>query len=111
MKAIIQLTRCSSLGLFMFAGAVCLAQKSELVVQAWHTNSVNSVAFNPDGRMILSASDDHTLKLWDVATGRLIRTFKGHADEVTRAVFSPDGRLMPAVSGRDCRVWVQATGK
>ena len=39
---------------------------------------VRAVAFSPDGRTVLSGSDDYTLKSWDVATGKLIRTFEGH---------------------------------
>ena len=37
-----------------------------------------SVAFSPDGRFIVSGSDDKTLKLWDAANGALLKTFKGH---------------------------------
>jgi len=43
-----------------------------------HTDWVTSVAFSPDGKYILSGSWDTTLKLWDIETGRLIRTFGGY---------------------------------
>ncbi|MDM8562892.1 PKD domain-containing protein [Candidatus Marithioploca araucensis] len=62
----------------------------------WHTSSVYSVAFSPDGRYALSCSDD-TLKLWEVNTGAEIRTFAGHTESVSSVVFSPDGRY--ALSG------------
>jgi WD40 repeat protein len=45
----------------------------------------------------LSGSRDNTLKLWDVATGKELRTLTGHTDEVASVVFSPDGRT--ALSG------------
>ena len=72
----------------------------------------NSVAFSPDGRSALSGSSDRTLKLWDVATGKEIRTFTGHADMVWSVAFSPDGRT--ALSGSDdntLKLWDVATGK
>ena len=50
---------------------------------------VHSVAFSSDGARIASASRDETVKLWDVATGHLIRTFEGHTSYVNA------GRLLP----------------
>src|SRR5947209_7265230 len=41
-----------------------------------------TVAFSPDGARILSGGFDNTMKLWDVATGRLLRTFQGHSSVV-----------------------------
>ena len=41
-----------------------------------HSRPVTSVAFSPDGRLILSGSKDRTLRLWEVATGRHLRTLK-----------------------------------
>ena len=56
-----------------------------------HSATVNAVAFSPDGRTALSASEDQTLIVWDIATGQLIRRFVGHTDKVTSVAFSPDG--------------------
>jgi WD40 repeat protein len=50
---------------------------------------VRAVAFSPDGRTVLSGSDDYTLKSWDVATGKLIRTFEGHSGWVESVSFTP----------------------
>ena len=42
-----------------------------------HSEELNSVAFSRDGKWIVSGSDDHLVKIWDVATGAEVRTFKG----------------------------------
>jgi WD40 repeat protein len=55
------------------------------------------VAFSPDGARVLSVSYDDKLKLWNAASGALLRTFEGHAEVVTSVAFSPDGSC--AVSG------------
>ena len=44
-----------------------------------------SVAISPDGRRVVSGSDDNTLKVWDVATGECVATLKGHSDSVRSA--------------------------
>jgi WD40 repeat protein len=55
------------------------------------------VAFSPDGKRIVSASQDKTLKVWDLYTGREVLSLKGHADTVQSVAFSPDGKRI--VSG------------
>jgi nitrous oxidase accessory protein NosD len=64
-----------------------------------HTDWVTSVAFSPDGRLLASGSDDDTIKLWEVASGSLVRTLSGHTSDVNSVAFSPDGRLL--ASGSD----------
>ncbi len=57
-----------------------------------HTNTVNMVAFSPDGQTIASASWDGTVRLWDVATGEGRIGFEGHTSRVLSVNFSPDGQ-------------------
>jgi len=45
-----------------------------------HMNTVKSVAFSPDGKMLASGSCDTTIKLWDVASGKNTATLKGHTE-------------------------------
>ena len=65
-----------------------------------HTSSVNSVAFSPDGRHIVSGSNDHIVRVWDAQTGGQVgNPLQVHTEEVSSVAFSPDGRHI--VSGSD----------
>lgn len=64
-----------------------------------HTDRVNSAVFSPDGKRIVSASDDKTVRIWDAATGEEIFWFEGHKYEVISVAFSPDGKLVVSVDG------------
>ena len=62
-----------------------------------------SVSFSPDGRYALSGSYDETLKLWDVKTGKCLRTFNSLVYSVC---FSPDGRYaLSGSSGNTLKLW------
>lgn len=76
-----------------------------------HTGNITSIDFNPDGNSIISASTDRTLKLWDIESGKCIRTFEGHTDVVIAATFSVDGEKVISVS-EDCSIktWDINTG-
>ncbi|RJP26021.1 MAG: tetratricopeptide repeat protein [Candidatus Abyssobacteria bacterium SURF_5] len=76
-----------------------------------HTASVSSVAISPDGRFALSGSDDCDLRLWEMNTGKCLRTIE-HRREVRSVAFSPDDRF--ALSGSDdyvLRLWEIRSGE
>jgi WD40 repeat protein len=85
------------------------ASKGSLV-RAFDDQSVSSVAFSPDGAHIL-AGDRRAAKLWDMATGRLIRRFEGGAESVTPIAFSPDGKSMLSGGVSTAKLWDLATGQ
>ena len=63
-----------------------------------HVGEVESVIFSPNGRRLASGSSDETIKLWDLASGSLLRTLHGGAIFPGDLAFSPDGRLLASGS-------------
>lgn len=87
------------------------ALDSPLWVLSGHRGPVRSAAFSPDGRFVLTASDDRTARVWDVKTGREVSVLRGHRSGVLSAAFGPDGNRM-ITSGDDgvARVWDAGQG-
>ncbi|MDP2852955.1 MAG: caspase family protein [Smithellaceae bacterium] len=75
-------------------------------------NGVYDVRFSPDGKTIASAGTDGTARLWDIATGKEIKSLRGHDGNVISVAFSPDGRFL-ASGGYDgtVRLWDAKSGK
>ena len=71
-----------------------------------HAGMVEDVAFSPDGKTLAMASHEGTVQLWDVATGKLLETLKGHSSAVQAVAFSPDGRTLASGStDQTVRLW------
>ncbi len=82
-----------------------------LMVLTGHYGGVAAIAFSPDGTTLATASYDHTVRLWEVATGAQIATLTGHSDWVTTVAFSPDGTTLATASDdTTVRLWQVATG-
>jgi WD40 repeat protein len=88
-----------------------LANQRELKVLSGHLGRVGSAMFSPDGKRIVTASDDGTARIWDAHTGTTLLFLRGQDSEVHSAAFAPDGnRVLTATMNMVPRVWDARTG-
>ena len=73
--------------------------KGRVMVLRKHRDRIFSVAFSPDGSLLATASKDHDVRIWDVATGESLLRLQ-HNSKVRDAQFSPDGRWLVTAAGR-----------
>ena len=58
----------------------------------------NSAAFSPDGKRVVTASNDKTARVWDADSGKALASLQGHTAQVRSAAFSPDGKRVVTAS-------------
>ncbi|MFB2839105.1 protein kinase domain-containing protein [Floridanema evergladense] len=77
-----------------------------------HLGIVNRVTFSPDGETVASGSEDKTLKVWQLETGKLIQSVISEPQGVKFAVISPDGKMLASGSGDNLiQIWQLPTEK
>jgi small GTP-binding protein len=77
-----------------------------------HASSVWSVAWSGDGLRALSGSDDRTVRLWDVESGRCLRVLEGHTARIMSVAWSDDGlRALSGSEDRTVRLWDVESGR
>jgi dipeptidyl aminopeptidase/acylaminoacyl peptidase len=97
--------RAVNLGQLAEAPPVDLARTPESVQTMTHPSAVNMVAFSPDGRLLATAGDDNSARVWEVGSGRERRRLL-HDNKVYGVAFSPDASLLATGSWDDtARLW------
>ena len=76
-----------------------------------HTDAVNAVAFSPDGKVVVTAGADKKVHVWDVTTGKQMRTMVGGTNSILAIAMSPDGKVIATGGGGTVNVFDAATGK
>ncbi|GAA0891730.1 hypothetical protein GCM10009122_14090 [Fulvivirga kasyanovii] len=96
----------------LFSASIAFAQKLETVIQRGHYAAIKAVAFTPDGKYLLTGSRDKSIKLWDVASGRELRSFLGHKGTVNDIDVTDDGKYFVSSSADNtAKLWEITTGK
>ncbi|MEQ6119399.1 caspase family protein [Reichenbachiella sp. MALMAid0571] len=91
---------------------ISTAQDVELVVRQGHKSAINMVAYSPTGKHIYSASEDKSIKMWDVATGIDVNTFNAHEAGVNCIYLSKDGKtLLSGDKNGKMILWNALTGE
>ncbi|MBD2775981.1 eIF2A-related protein [Iningainema tapete] len=92
-------------------GEICLFQGQGRSICKGHTHWVRSIAFSPDGQKFASGSDDQTVKIWDIKTGKFFSTLSGHSSCVRSVTFSNNGLVASGSEDGTVKIWNVDTGE
>jgi WD40 repeat protein len=83
-----------------------IATGATMMTLRGHERTVYQAAFTPDGKRIVSHSEDGTVKIWDVVATRRLTRLVGHNDIIWSVAFSPDGKRLASAGGTDgIKIW------
>jgi WD40 repeat protein len=99
--------------LIIFISNSAVSQNTlETIIQKGHELAVVSIAISSDSNYVATGSKDKSAKLWDLRSGREVRSFLGHEHTVNALDFSPDGKyLITGSYDKTSRLWDVLTGK
>ena len=81
------------------------------LVRVLPADGVTTASFSPDGRLLVTGSDDNNAALWRVSNGARLHVLPDRTGTVTDAAFSPGGKLVATTSSSGVtRVWYADSG-
>jgi WD40 repeat protein len=91
--------------------SIFAADKPEIFVQMGHSDSINNVLFTSDGNYLVSGSRDGSIKIWEVASGKEIRTLR-HSDKISAIAIAPDNqKILSGDEKGNIILWDWQTGQ
>lgn len=89
-----------------FNNSISIYDLTTSKLRTFDVPEVNSIAFSPDNKLLLSSHNDSTLRIWDIGSGVLMSTLKGHHGPVMSASFSPDGKeIISSSKDGEIKLW------
>ncbi|MFT5823856.1 MAG: WD40 repeat protein [Crocinitomix sp.] len=84
----------------------------ETVLQKGHTDYIRAYDFSPDNKYIVTGGFDNIMLLWDVQSGKQIRTFSGHTERIRSVMFSPDQKtILSLAADNKVKIFEVETGR
>lgn len=81
------------------------------LIEEGHSKPVTELVVTPNGKTIISGSDDNTIKLWDIETGECLKTLKGHSGRIHSLAITLDGKQIISGSLMETKIWDLQSGK
>lgn len=96
----------ASLASAVLCGSAAAQQATTIGTLDGHTDIVYAIAWSPDGKTLATAGFDNTVRLWDAATRKEIRSYEGHTRIVMTVAISPDGKqILSGGNDNTARLW------
>lgn len=79
---------------------------------AGYDGAINNIAYSPNGQQLAAVTGDNTIKIWDVSSGKLLKSLTGYSNGVFSIAYSPNGQQLAGASGDSTiKIWDVSSGK